>query len=168
MLALSYGEVDAEQEFNIVGVSRYNTPRVSTSNLRPARTDCEPVSVASSFCECDFSDDRVDNMKGTKVLDSYAPLVQNLGDGRNSLSDSAQACLSSTSKKLIEYFDKMVVATQNPCDNPLPQEIMCADGSTSESVEYTEVKTEFDNKVTSASQNAAAVADSLFNHCLSL
>ena len=79
-----------------------------------------------------------------------------------------KTCLDSTSKKLISFFDQMVGATQNPCDNPLPQEIMCADGTTSESIEYTEVKTEFNNKLELSTQNAGAVADSLFNYCMSL
>ena len=167
MLALSYGEVDSEQEFKIVGISRYNTPRVSTNNLRPVRTDCEPVSVASSFCECDFSDDRVTILRGNTILTHYYPLVK---DVRNdpSLSEPVKTCLDSTSKKLISFFDQMAGATQNPCDNPLPQEIMCADGTFSESIEYTEVKTEFNNKLELSTQNAGAVADSLFNYCMSL
>lgn len=43
---------------------------------------------------------------------------------------------------------------------------MCTDGSVSESIEYTEVKAEFDSKV--ATQDAGAIADSLSNYCMSL
>ena len=166
MLALSYSEVDGEQEFNIVGVSRYNTPRVPTENLRPVRTDCEPVSVASSFCECDFSDDRVDIMKGYKVLDRLLSKYPGNSDAYASLSGPVKACVDSTKQSFVHFFNEMMDMTYKPCDNPLPQEIMCSDGTTSESIEYVDVKTEFDNKV--ATQDAGAIADSLSNYCMSL
>ena len=167
VLSGSYDEEDYEDEFKIVGISRYNTTRVSTDNLRPVRSDCEPVSVVSSFCECDYADDRIDIMNGFSAYNSFYSLVKDYGDAKDSLSDSAKACLESNTKKMIYYFDEMTSITgrKNPCDNPLPQEIMCTDGTTSESLEYTEVMTEYNSKLT---QNADAVADSLFNHCLSL
>jgi len=159
---------DYEPEFKIVGVSRYNTPRVSTDNLHPVRTDCEPVSVASSFCECDYSDDRVEIMKGYAVLDSLLSKYPMNGDVYASLSDPVKACVDSTIQSRAPYFSQMLSFMRNrkPCDNPLPEYIKCTDGSVSESVEYMEVKTEFDDKV--ATQDARAIADSLSNYCLSL
>ena len=159
---------DYEPEFKIVGISRYNTPRVSTDNLHPVRTDCEPVSVKSSFCECDYSDDRVDIMKGYAVLDSLVSKYPMNGDVYASFSEPVKACFDSTIQSMAPFFSQMMNMTREkmPCDNPLPQEIMCADGTVSESIEYVEVKTEFDNKV--ATQDASAIADSLSNYCLSL
>ncbi len=159
---------DYEPEFKIVGVSRYNTPRVSTDNLHPVRTDCEPVSVASSFCECDYSDDRVEIMKGYAVLDSLLSKYPMNGDVYASLSDPVKTCVYNTIQSLSPFFNQMMDMTREkkPCDNPLPEYIKCTDGSVSESVEYMEVKTEFDDKV--ATQDARAIADSLSNYCLSL
>jgi len=159
---------DYEPEFKIVGVSRYNTPRVPMDNLHPVRTDCEPVSVASSFCECDYSDDRVEIMKGYAVLDSFLSKYPMNGDVYASLSDPVKACVDSTIQSRAPYFSQMLSFMRNrkPCDNPLPEYIMCTDGSVSESIEYTEVKAEFDSKV--ATQDAGAIADSLSNYCLSL
>lgn len=161
-----------EREFKIVGISRYNTPRVSTDNLHPVRTDCEPISVASSFCECDFSDDRIIISKARNLVMSFESSKGEFEreNGDASLSDSAKACIDSTSKELLDFFFQhrtpLALSTEKPCDNPLPLEIMCVDGTTSQSIEYVEVLTEFDNKV--ATQDASAIADSLFNHCLSL
>ena len=167
VLSGSYGVYDREEEFKIIGISRYNTPRVSTDNLHPVRTDCEPVFITSSFCECDYSDEKVDITKGNRVYNRFLTKYQDLREGDASLSDSAKVCFSSTSEELLDYFNKLpITMPEKPCDNPLPQEIMCADGTTSESIEFTEVKTEFDDKV--SGQDAVAIADSLFNHCLSL
>lgn len=159
---------DYEAEFKIVGISRYNTPRVSTNDLRPIRTDCEPVSVASSFCECDYSDDRVDIMKGFAVLDSLLRKYPTNGDVYTSLSGPVKACVDSTIQSRSPFFSQMLDMKRNkkPCDNPLPEYIMCSDGSFSESIEFTEVKAEFDSKV--ATQDAGAIADSLSNYCMSL
>ena len=166
VLSENYGEVDKEQEFKIIGISRYKTPRVSSNNLRPERTDCEPVSVASSFCECEFSDDMLNNIRTASIWHSYSLLVHELDDDEEaSLSDSAKSCLGNTFVRLhnfsLDMFDK-------PCDNPLPKDIMCSDGTTSLSIELVEIWEEFQNKLLSQSIDANAIADSLFNHCLSL
>ena len=162
-----------EREFKIVGISSYKTSRVSSNNLRPVRTDCEPISVASSFCECDFSDDRIIILKARNLVMSFE---SSKGDferenGDASLSDSAKACIDSTSKELLDFFFQhntpLALSTRKPCDNPLPQEIMCVDGTTSQSIEYANVETELKNK-RATNQETDAIADSLFNHCLSL
>jgi hypothetical protein len=161
-----YGEDYYEREFKIAGISRYNTPRVSTNNLHPVRTDCEPVSVMNSFCECDYSDDRISVFKEDSVAISYHYHMRFID--AMFLSDSTKKdCLLSTFNKLIP-FERKTLFVEKPCDNPLPRYIMCSDGTESESVEFTEVLTEYSNKIESITQDARAIADSLINHCLSL
>ena len=157
-----------EKDFKIAGISRYNTPRVPTNNLHPVRTDCEPVSVMSSVCECDYADDRIDVLKGDSVFSSYYYLMQNLGDGVDSLSEPAKACFESTTKELVAFFDKKMTIREKPCDNPIPHEVMCTDGTTSETLEYTELMTEFNDRLAMSYQDASAIADSLYAHCMSL
>ena len=162
------GEDYYEDEFKIAGISRHNTAKVPTNNLHPVRTDCEPVAVMSSFCECDYTDDRIDILKGDSVFSSYYYLMQNLGDSVDSLSEPAKACFESTTKELVSFFGKKMSIREKPCDNPLPHEIMCTDGTTSETLEYTEFMTEFNDRLAMSYQDASAIADSLYAHCMSL
>jgi len=164
----SYSQNDYREEFKIAGISRYNTPKVPTNNLHPVRTDCEPVAVMSSFCECDYTDDRIDILKGDSVFSSYYYLMQNLGDGVDSLSEPAKACFKSTTQELVAFFDKKMSIREKPCDNPIPHEVMCTDGTTSETLEYTEFMAEFNDRLAMSYQDASAIADSLFNYCMSL
>ena len=161
-----YDQHDHEREFEIVGISRYNTPRVSTNNLHPVQTDCEPVSVTGSFCECDFSEDRISIFKGFSIWSSFLTLEENLRNDNVVLSDPVKTCLDSTLEKWKPFLDKMFTEKmeEKPCDNPLPKKIMCSDGTESESVEYAEIMTEYNDEL----KDVDVIADSLFNYCMSL
>ncbi len=48
---------------------------------------------------------------------------------------------------LVKFFDQKAAVTQNPCDNLIPQEIMCTDGTTSDALEFTDAMTEFNGRL---------------------
>ena len=155
-----------EEEFKIVGISRYNASRISTNNLHPVRTDCEPVSVEKSFCECEYSDDRISLFTEDSVAIGYH-FFSRFGDALLSSDSVTNDCLSRTLNNLMPFIEKIWI-NEKPCDNPLPEYIMCSDGTFSESIEYKEITTEYNNKIEAIAQDAAPIADSLIAHCLSL
>ena len=175
-----YGEDDYESEFKIIGISRYHTPKVSTDNLHPVRTDCEPVSVKSSFCECRYySSDEMHVLEEGDILYEFLMELDSFGYNKDYsygsvlpkdlLSEAAKVCIESVKEKYVPFFDKYrLMDTDSPCDNPIPEEIMCSDGRTSQSLEFAEFLMEYGSMRDSMQQNARVVADSLFNYCLSL
>ena len=157
---------DYEAEFKIAGISRYNASRISTNNLHPVRTDCVPVSVEKSFCECEYSDDRISLFTEDSVAIGYH-FFSRIWDALLSSDSVTNDCLMISLSNLMPFIEKPWIQ-EKPCDNPLPEYIMCSDSTFSESIEYTEITTEFNNKIESITPDARAIADSLINHCLSL
>ena len=163
---LSAAYENQKEEFKIIGISRYNASRISTNNLHPARTDCEPVSIEKSFCECEYSDDRISLFTEDSVAIGYH-FFSRFGDALLSSDSVTNDCLSRTLSNLMPFIEKLWI-NEKPCDNPLPEYIMCSDGTFSESIEYKEITTEYNNKIEAIAQDAAPIADSLIAHCLSL
>jgi len=91
-------------------------------------------------------------------------------DNSMSFSDLTKECLARTHESLIEQEQSTnsEKVAYSPCDNPLPEVFMCADGSESESQEFAKIHEESILKAESAGKATIAVADSLFNYCMSL
>ena len=157
---------EKQEEFKIAGISRYNASRISTNNLHPVITDCEPVFVEKSFCECEYSDDRIHIYTEDSVAIGYQFSLRFM-DALVSSDSAANDCLNRTFDNLMPYIVKPG-SREKPCDNPLPVFIRCSDGTVSESVEFKEVSTGYYSKIDSLTQDAAPIADSLIAHCLSL
>ncbi|WP_406537923.1 hypothetical protein [Fibrobacter sp.] len=160
------GEDYYEDEFKIAGISRHNTAKVPTNNLHPVRTDCEPVAVMKSFCECEYSDDKISLYSEDSVAIGYH-FFSRFWDALLSSDSVTNDCLMISLSNLKPFIEKPWIQ-EKPCDNPLPEYIMCSDSTFSESIEYTEITTEFNNKIESITPDARAIADSLIDHCLSL
>lgn len=157
--------------FNIVNIGRYHLANAPTSNLHPVSETCEPIEVLSTFCECDYLDADIASRRAERVLIYLLDKEESqIREDSISLSDLTKECFASTHRSWIEqgFAANSKVVGHSPCDNPLPEMFMCADGSESESQEHARMYEEFDMRIETMGKKTIEVADSLFNYCMSL
>ena len=161
---------ETNTEFNIVGIDWYIRDDSPTTNLHPVEETCEPVAVSVTFCDCEFSEElAVSNVRGKNYF-YFIDLLRQMRKDSVQISDASEKCLYSTLDSLKALLEiNLGSAIFPPCDNPLPQSILCSDGRRSLSIEYQEKYAEFYNKIEGPLEvKAYATADSLFNYCMSL
>lgn len=159
-----YIESDEKRDFNIIGIGRYNSLNVTASALHPVDADCNPVSVASSFCQCDYSEDEVRSMSRSLLVSDFLERKSNY----DSLSAQAEECFQKIVNELLRGRALADHIQERPCDNPLPKTLMCANGSESISVEYAEEYAKNVETNRFLYNQEKAVADSIFAQCMSL
>jgi len=158
------------KDFNIISIGRYHLANAPTSNFHPVDETCVPIAVTMTFCECDYLDVDVVSYRAILILFHLLDMESQARDNSMSFSDLTKECLARTHESLIEQEQSTnsEKVAYSPCDNPLPEVFMCADGSESESQEFAKIHEESILKAESAGKATIAVADSLFNYCMSL
>ena len=156
---------ESNMEFDIVNIGWYHSTNVSTTNYHPVNQTCVPVEVKSTFCECDFSEEKAVSYIASTSYVQFMELKTQAENGSVALSNSAEECFESTLDSLMRLREMKI---DSPCDNPLPQTFMCADGTVSESLEFAAKNEEYSQIVKPLGDQMTAAIDSLAAHCMSL
>ncbi len=159
---------ETKTDFNIISIGRYHLADIPMTNLHPVDETCEPIAVTSTFCDCEYSEEKaLSVITHTNYMD-FAKKKYKAENDSVPLSNSSNKCLKRILDSLVVLnVEKKRDDVSRPCDNPQPLKFACADGTESESIEFAEKQEEFGKVIESLSEGMIP-ADSLFAHCLSL
>ena len=152
--------------FDIISLGDYSYFGPIVSEPHPIKSDCEAVSVKDYFCDCSYSDERseFDGMTNAKshLLNR---LEQTALKPDVFMPRAAFECMQDVYRMYFIDSVETVSSWERPCDNPLPKTFVCAGGSESESMEFSEMNAEYMNKVQLNFEKEKANLDSVFEQC---
>ena len=169
--------MEPESYFEIISLGRYSYSNFAADLAHPVSNGCNVASVKSYFCDCSYSEER---REYEALLKTKSYLNEKIHQKLNASSDVIPVAVEKCLKELNTYdYDDYIYETkkpltnasliwERPCENPLPQTFICADGSESESQEFSEMFASFENLVNVDFQEQKIIADSLFAQCLTL
>ena len=152
--------------FDIISLGRYSGTAPAT-NLHSVDKSCSPDSVRDYFCECSYPDERSERKGFEKTLRYINEKIGQIKNESSIISDKTEKCFGHIPTPYITETHK-VVNWERPCDNPLPKTLVCADGSVSESREFTQMMEIFDAKANVVFEQQKLIVDSLFGECMKL
>lgn len=152
--------------FDIISLGRYSGTAPAT-NLHSVDKSCSPDSVRDYFCECSYPDERSERKGFEKTLRYINEKIGQKKNESSIISDKTEKCFGHIPTPYITETHK-VVNWERPCDNPIPKTLVCADGSVSESREFTQMMEIFDAKANVVFEQQKLIVDSLFGECMKL
>jgi hypothetical protein len=166
---------DLNNEFSIIGIDWFHWTDVSLTDFHPEAETCEPIGVVTSYCDCDFTEEKAIYEAIARSNAFFANKKNRVEENITSLSNLTKECLKNTLDSLNNLRDMKQEMSGSlyfpyaPCDDPHPLAFACADGTQSVTIEFYEKYGEYMDKVEKPlEEKMNASADSLFNYCMSL
>lgn len=157
-----------EEYFNIIGIGRYHKA-FARESLHPVNESCKVVSVLSYQCGCNFTDeDKILKNGKRTAIDEYADsLFEYAYMKKEFRSYAMERCLLEKSEP-VRFRCEPLRIDVSPCGDELAREVLCEDGSTSETREYAEALSAYNARVDEVAKAENLVYDSLVAYCESL
>ena len=166
---------DLNNEFSIISIDWFHQTDVSLTSFHPESETCEPIGVVTSYCDCDFSEEKADYEALSRSNAHFLNKKNKVEQGSVPLSDLTKECLKNTLDSLYNLREMKLQMSGGswfpyaPCDDPHPLAFACADGTQSITIEFYEKYREYMDKVEKPlEEKMIASTDSLFNYCMSL
>ncbi|MBR4785590.1 MAG: hypothetical protein IK012_10135 [Fibrobacter sp.] len=154
--------------FDIIGLGEYVHSGSNEGTIRPVKRECEVESVMDYFCDCSYSDERSAYEAKNQARAYFKGLLRRtIWDSSVVIPHAAEYCLNDVLMQVLneEKIDT-VFSWERPCDNQLPKTLTCVGGTVSESVEFSEVRAEYEQRLRYDFEREKIVVDSVVAQCL--